>query len=157
MRLVSNIKALKIKKRVPRPAFSEEEKISFLVSFPKEKQTDGKDGTKKSDYRLAADDQRLLESFRMRKNIERKENCRKSEISNVSNRDEEQLQEVFSLTRRLLVNSAGPLNDRFIQNDTLLERALGKVHKHLPLPVRLALWKKKYIQFILTNRERLIP
>ena len=93
----------------------------------------------------------------MRKNIERKENCRKSEISNVSNRDEEQLQEVFSLTRRLLVNSAGPLNDRFIQNDTLLERALGKVHKHLPLPVRLALWKKKYIQFILTNRERLIP
>ena len=157
MRFVSNIKTLKMRKTDLRPAVSEKGKNPILVSFPREKQGGGKDVTKKSNYSLAAADRRLLESFWTRKNVEREENCRKSEISNVPAGDEEGLREVFSLTRRLLVDSAGPLNDRFIQNDTLLEKALGTVHKHLPLPVRLGLWKKKYIQFILTNRERLIP
>ncbi len=155
MRFVSNIKPLKIKKKVPRPTVPEQGKISFLDNLPQEKKIDGRDGKNKSAHRLARSDQRLLESFRMRKNAEWKEYWKYSEISNSPDGDEEKLGEVFALTRRLLVHTVGPLNDRFIQNDALLEKALGKVHKHLPLPVRLILWKKRYIQFILTNRERL--
>jgi len=71
--------------------------------------------------------------------------------------DGDNLREVFALTRRLLIDKVGPLNDRLVQDDALLEKALGKVHKFLPLPVRLILWKKRYIQFILTNRDRLTP
>ena len=157
MRFVSNIKKLTIRKRIFRPAVSEKGKIPFLVSFPKEKQTSGKEVTKKFNYSPAAADRRLLESFWTRKIAEREECCWQSGISNVSDGDQKQFREVFFLTRRLLLSSAGPLNDRFIQNDILLEKALGEIHKHLPLPVRLALWKKRYIQFMLTNRERLIP
>jgi len=160
MRFISNMKArkIKIRKDTLQPPVSERGKISTLVGFAEEQQSHGKNkAVQKSNYILAAADQRLLESFWTRKNAERKECYRQSGISKASNGDQERLQEVFSLTRKLLVGNAGPLNERFIRNDTLLEKALGKIHKHLPLPVRLALWKKKYIQFILTNRERLIP
>jgi hypothetical protein len=157
MRFVSNIKALKIKKKVLRPTVSEQGTISFLVNFPQEKESDSRDGTKKSAHRLAMADQRLLESFRMRKNAECKESWRRSEISNFPDGDGDNLREVFALTRRLLINNVGPLNDRLVQDDALLEKALGKVHKFLPLPVRLILWKKRYIQFILTNRDLLTP
>ena len=157
MRFVSNIRALKIKRKVLRPAVSKQGEISFLVNFPPEKENDGRDGTKKSAHRRAMADQRLLESFRMRKNAEWKESWRRSEISNFPDEDADNLKEVFALTRRLLINKVGPLNDRLVQDDTLLEKALGEVHKFLPLPVRLILWKKRYIQFILTNRDRLIP
>ena len=156
MRLVSNIKALKIRKRVVRPQISGQGGISFPVNSPPEKKSASREATNKSDHLIMAD-QRLLESFRMRKNAEWKEYWKQSEISNFPDGDEEQLREVFALTRSLLVSTVGPLNDQIIQNDGVLEGALGKVHKHLPLPVRLVLWKKKYIQFILTNRERLIP
>ncbi len=46
MRFVSNIKALKKKKKVLRPTVSEQGKISFLVNFSQEKESDGRDGTK---------------------------------------------------------------------------------------------------------------
>ncbi len=156
MRFISNIKVLRARKRGLRSPASGQGKNSFTAKFPQGKKRDRQDGSRKANCLIAADGQkRLLESFRMRKNAEWKEYWKQSEISNFPDGDEDKLREVFVLTRRLLIENVGSLNDRFIQNDALLEKALGKVHRHLPLPVRLILWKKKYIHFILTNRERL--
>ena len=138
-------------------AFSKQGEIAFLVKFTGGTEISGRGGTDNPVHRCAEADQKLLESFRMRKNAEWKEYWKCSEISNFPDGVEDKIREVFALTRRLLVKTVGAVNAGFIQNDLLLEKALGKVHKRLPLPIRLILWKKRYIQFILANRERLFP
>jgi hypothetical protein len=102
-------------------------------------------------------DKRLLESFPVRKNAELKEYFKKSEISDLPDEIEDRLNEIFALTRSLLRSTVGPLNTGFIQNDVLLEKALWKVHGLLPLPMRLIVGKKRFIQLLLDNRDHLIP
>jgi hypothetical protein len=102
-------------------------------------------------------DQRLLNSFPGRKNAELRECSRRSEVPNLGLEAEEQMAVVFFLTRKLLSKTATPLDNRLIRDDDRLERALGEVHPRLPMSVRLVLRKKRYIQFMLDNRERLIP
>ncbi len=138
----------------PYQAVPEKGMVSFLVNPAKE---EAREGTDASGHELTAAHQRLLESFRTRKNAEWKESWRGSEISNFSDGFEASLEEIFVLTRRLLMQIVGPLNDRFIQNDLLLERALGQVYERLSLPIPFNLWKKGYIRFILDNRDRLLP
>jgi hypothetical protein len=101
--------------------------------------------------------QRLLDSFPMRKNAELREFVRYSRPQEKDHPEDEPLAEVFALTRKLLSKTAGILNFRLLKDDDLLESALGKVHPHLPFSIRLVLWKKRFIQFMLDHRERLIP
>ena len=101
--------------------------------------------------------QRLLDSFPMRKNAELREFVRDSKIQERDLPADDPLAEVFALTRKLLSKTAGILNFRLLKDDDLLESALGKVHPHLPFSIRLVLWKKRFIQFMLDHRERLIP
>jgi hypothetical protein len=100
--------------------------------------------------------QRLLDSFPMRKNAELREFVRHSEIQERNHPENEPLAEVFALTRKLLSKTAGILNFRMLKEDDFLEEALEKVHSHLPFSIRLVLWKKRFIQFMLDHRERLI-
>ena len=100
--------------------------------------------------------QRLLDSFPMRKNAELREFVRYSRGPERDQPEEEPLAEVFALTRKLLSKTAGILNFRVLRDDDFLERALEKVHSHLPFSIRLVLWKKRFIQFMLDHRERLI-
>ncbi len=100
--------------------------------------------------------QKLIESFRVPKSAERKEHWNRSEISLFPKDVERETSEVFVLTRKLLTQTLGPLNPPIISDDSLMEKALGRIYSRLPIPIRLALWKKRYIQFILANRERLI-
>lgn len=102
-------------------------------------------------------DQKLLNSFPGRKNAELRECSRRSEVPKPGLEAEEQMAVVFFLTRKLLSKTATPLDNRLIRDDDRLERALGEVHPRLPMSVRLVLRKKRYIQFMLDNRERLIP
>ena len=140
----------------PRAIF-EQGKFSFLVNAADKGKAGGRDGKNWSNHGPAGPDQRLLESFRTKKNAEWKECWRRSEISHLPDGDEDQVGEVFTLTRSLLTDALGPLNDRVIRNEALLEEALGKIHRRLPMPVRIILRKKRYIEFILTHRERLLP
>jgi len=100
--------------------------------------------------------QRLLDSFPMRKNAELREFVRYSRAPERDQPEDEPLAEVFALTRKLLSKTAGILNFRVLRDDDFLERALEKVHSHLPFSIRLVLWKKRFIQFMLDHRERLI-
>jgi hypothetical protein len=114
-------------------------------------------GSKRAAHLRAAAGEKLLESFKTRKKAEREEDWKQSESSQGAEDEENELREVFLLTRNELVRTLGPLNERSLGDDSLLEKALEKIHKRLPLPIRLIFWKKRYIQFILDNRERLIP
>jgi hypothetical protein len=100
--------------------------------------------------------QRLLDSFPMRKNAELSEFVRYSEIQERNHPADDHLAEVFALTRKLLSKTAGILNFRLLKEDDFLETALEEVHSHLPFSIRLVLWKKRFIQFMLDHRERLI-
>ena len=102
-------------------------------------------------------DQRLLNSFLERKNAELKECSRDSEPAKPDNGAEDQIAVVFFLTKKLLSKTEAPLDARFIRDGVRLEKALGKVYPRLPISIRLALGKKRYVQFMLHNRERLIP
>jgi hypothetical protein len=101
--------------------------------------------------------QKLLDSFPIRKNAELTEYVRRSEWDEPKDQAEDQMGEIFALTKKTLSKIAGPLNFRLIRDNDLLERALGKVHPQLPISFRLILRKKRYIQFMLDNRERLVP
>jgi hypothetical protein len=102
-------------------------------------------------------DQKLLNSFSGRKNAELREYSRGSEVPKPDHGAEDQIAEVFSLTRRLLSKTEPPLDSRLIRDEVRLEKALGKIHPRLPISIRFILRKKRYIQFMLDNRERLIP
>jgi len=93
----------------------------------------------------------------MRKNAELREFVRDSEIQERDHPADEPLAEVFALTRKLLSKTAGILNFRMLKDDDFLGRALEEVHSHLPFSIRLILWRKRFIQFMLDHRERLIP
>jgi hypothetical protein len=135
-------------------AILEEGKVSFLVN--REGEFGGRHEIGGPAHGPAAH-QRLLESFRTRKSVEWKESWKDSGISHSPDQHEAGLEDIFILTRRLLIQTVGPLNDRFIQDDSLLAKALGKVYERLSLPIPFSLWKKGYIQFILAHRDRLLP
>jgi hypothetical protein len=101
--------------------------------------------------------QRLLDSFPMRKNAELREFVRYSRTPERDHPEDEPLDEVFALTRKLLSKTAGILNFRLLKNDDWLGKALEKVHSQLPFSIRLILWRKRFIRFMLDHRERLIP
>jgi hypothetical protein len=100
--------------------------------------------------------QRLLDSFPMRKNAELREFVRYSKTPERDHPEDEPLAEVFALTRKLLSKTAGILNLRLLKNDDWLGKALEKVHSQLPFSIRLILWRKRFIQFMMDHRERLI-
>jgi hypothetical protein len=100
--------------------------------------------------------QRLLDSFPMRKNAELREFVRYSKTPEIDHPEDEPLAEVFALTRKLLSKTAGILNLRLLKNDDWLGKALEKVHSQLPFSIRLILWRKRFIQFMMDHRERLI-
>lgn len=100
--------------------------------------------------------QKLLESFPRRKNAELKEFYGSSPKSAFSDGWEEHFDELFALTRRLLRNTAKPLSRGLIRDDLYLGKALSEVHKRLPLSIRLIMRKKRYIEFCLAYRERLM-
>ena len=101
--------------------------------------------------------QRLLDSFPMRKNAELREFVEYSKTQEKDHPEDKPLEEVFALTRKLLSKTAGILNFRLLKKDDFLETALEEVHSHLPFSIRLVLWKKRFIQFMLDHRDRLIP
>ncbi len=100
--------------------------------------------------------QRLLDSFPMRKNAELREFVRYSRTLERDQPEDEPLAEVFALTRKLLSKTAGILNFRLLKDEDWLGKALEKVHSQLPFSIRLILWRKRFIQFMLDHRERLI-
>jgi hypothetical protein len=132
-------------------------KKDLLMTGRKERENDLPKGGNGSAFPKISTDQRLLNSFPGRKNAELRECSRSSEAAKPDNGAEDQIAVVFFLTRKLLSKTAEPLDTRLIRDDDRLERALGKVHPRLPISIRLILRKKRYIQFMLDNRERLIP
>ncbi len=118
--------------------------------------TDRENSRKEPVHRRLPPDLQLLESFRVRKNIEWKEDWKRSEISDSPIDPDGQVAEVFALTKKLLQKTLGPLDENIVEDDSLLEKALREVHGRLPFPIRIVIWKKRYTQFILANRERLI-
>ena len=133
------------------------EKRALLLPGRKARESDLPEWENRSGFPKISTDQKLLNSFPGRKNAELRECSRGSEVPKPDHRAEDQIAVVFSLTRTLLSKTAAPLDARLIRNDDWLERALGKIHPRLPISIRLILWKKRYIQFMLNNRERLIP
>ena len=101
--------------------------------------------------------QKLLDSFPTRKNAELTEYVRRSELAEPQDQAEDQRREIFALTKKILSKILGPLNFRLIRDNDLLERALGRAYPQLPISFRLILRKKRYIEFMLDNRERLVP
>lgn len=140
-----------------REAVFEQGEFTFRVDSAIEKKIQDQGRTGTAAHGHAGADQRLLDSFRMRKNAEWRECWKRDEILNLPYGNEEKLREVFALTRRLLSDAVGRVSDRLIRDDSLLESALVEVHKRLPLPVRLILPKKRYIELLMANRERLLP
>jgi hypothetical protein len=133
------------------------EKKALLPSGRKERKSDLPEGGNWSGFPKNSTDQKLLNSFPGRKHAELRECSRGSEVPKPDNGAEDQIAVVFFLTRKLLSKTAAPLDTRLIRDDDRLERALGKIHPQLPISIRLILRKKRYIQFMLDNRERLIP
>jgi hypothetical protein len=130
---------------------------ALLLTGRKERESDLPEWENRSGFPKISTDQKLLNSFPGRKNAELRECSRGSEVPKPDHGAEDQIAVVFSLTRTLLSKTTAPLDARLIRNDDWLERALGKIHPRLPISIRLILWKKRYIQFMLNNRERLIP
>ena len=98
----------------------------------------------------------FLESFRVRKKAECTEDWRRCEGRRDPVKRGNPIAEVFALTRDLLSRAFGPLNPDFVENDDLLEEALEEVYRELPFPIRMGIWKKRYTQFMLANRDRLL-
>ena len=133
------------------------EKEALLLTGRKERESDLPGWGNRSDLPKIPIDQKFLNSFPERKKAELRECSRGSEGLKPDHGAEDQIAVVFSLTRRLLSKTEPPLDSRLIRDKDRLERALGKIHPRLPISIRLILWKKRYIQFMLDNRERLIP
>ncbi len=133
------------------------EKMAFLLTGRKQRESNLPEWGNRSGFPLVPTDQRLLNSFPERKKAELRECSRDSEVPKPDRGAEDQVAAVFSLTRRLLSKADPPLDARLIRDDDRLKRALGKIHPQLPISIRLILRKKRYIQFILDSRERLIP
>jgi len=129
----------------------------LLLSGRKERESDLPEWGNPLGFPKIPADQKLLNSFPGRKNAELRECSRDSEVPEPDHGAEDQIAVVFFLTRKLLSKTAGPLDSRLIRDDNRLARALGKIHPRLPISIRLILRKKRYIQFMLDNRERLIP
>jgi hypothetical protein len=125
--------------------------------FPGRRETDFHEFGGESTCPKASAVQRLLDSFPIRKNAELTEYVRHPEFPEPEDQAADQMGEVFALTKKILSKALGPLNFRLIRDDDLLERALEKVHPQLPVFFRLILGKKRYIQFMLDHRERLVP
>ncbi len=123
---------------------------------PIRKQHSPSKGSKQGDLLGISIDQRLLNSFPGRKITELKECSRRSEDPKPENEAEDQMALVFFLTRNLLSRIAAPVDTRLIRDHDRLEKALEKIHPRLPISILLILRKKKYIQFMLENRERLV-
>lgn len=173
MRLVSGIKILKIKKRKSSGSGKEQLRGSVPVR-PGERENTARNNMEAPRGRVSLPEawvngsgpdkkwlgsqagEKLIESFRVPKSAERKEHWNRSEISLFPKETDKETSEVFVLTRKLLTQSLGPLNPKIISDDSLMEKALDRIYSRLPIPIRLALWKKRYIQFILADRERLI-
>ena len=132
-------------------------KKTLLLAGRKERESDLPEGGNRSAFPKIPPDQKLLNSFPGRKNAELRECSRGFEVPKPDNGAEDQIAVVFFLTRKLLSKTAPPLDTRLIRDDDRLERALGKVHPRLPISIRLVLRKKRFIQFMMDNRERLIP
>ena len=130
-------------------------RMSLLI--PGRKETDFHEIKGESTYQNTSAVQRLLDSFPVRKNAELTEYFRRPEFAEPKDQAADQMGEVFALTKRILSKALGPLDFRLIRDDDLLERALETVHPQLPIFFRLILGKKKYIHFMLENRERLVP
>ncbi len=133
------------------------EKKALLPSGRKERKSDLPEGGNRSGFPKIPTDQKLLNSFPGRKHAELRECSRSAEVPKLDSGAEDQIAVVFSLTRKLLSKTEPRLDSRLIRDEDRLERALGKIHPRLPISIRLILWKKRYIQFMLDNRERLIP
>jgi hypothetical protein len=133
------------------------EKKALLLTGGKERESDLPEWGNRSGFPKIPTDQRFLNSFPERKKAELRECSRGSEGLKPDHGAEDQIAVVFSLTRRLLSKTEPPLDSRLIRDEDRLERALGKIHPRLPISIRLILWKKRYIQLMLDNRERLIP
>jgi hypothetical protein len=132
-------------------------KKTLVLTGRNEKESDLPAWENRSGFPKISTDQKLLNSFPRRKNAELRECSRGSEVPKPDHGAEDHIAVVFSLTRTLLAKTAAPLDARLIRNDDWLEKALVKIHPRLPISTRLILWKKRYIQFMLNNRERLIP
>ncbi len=132
------------------------EKKALLPSGRKERKSDLPEGGNRGFPKIPTD-QKLLNSFPGRKHAELRECSRSAEVPKLDSGAEDQIAVVFSLTRKLLSKTEPRLDSRLIRDEDRLERALGKIHPRLPISIRLILWKKRYIQFMLDNRERLIP
>jgi hypothetical protein len=130
-------------------------RMALLMAGPKE--TDFQEVKRETADQKTSAVQKLLDSFPARKNAELAEYVRRSEFDERKDQAEDQMGEIFALTKRILSKILGPLDFRLIRDDDLLERALGEVHPQLPISFRLILRKKRYIQFMLDNRERLVP
>jgi len=100
--------------------------------------------------------QKLLDSFPIRKNVEWNEYFRRAGICDLQDHAEHPMEEIFVLTKKILSKILGPLDFRVIRDVELLESALEKVHPQLPISFRLILRKKRYIEFMMDNRERLV-
>ncbi len=133
------------------------EKKDLQMIGRKERGSGLQEGGNQATFPKIPTDQRLLNSFPERKNAELREYSRDAEVPKQGLEAEQQMAVVFFLTRKLLSKTAAPLDYRLIRDDNRLERALEKVHPQLPISVRLVLRKKRYIRFMLDNRERLIP
>jgi len=130
-------------------------KIS-IPGLPGERKTRDEGGAERAAHLRAGADEKLLESFRTRKNAELEEQWKRSEYSQFPGDGEGTLRELFVLTRIHLASVIGPLNERSLMDDTKVGQALERIHRRLPLPIRLIFWKKRYVQFMLDNRDRLI-
>jgi len=122
-----------------------------------ENEKDIQEGGNRSALPKIPADLKLLNSFPGRKNAEMRECSRGTEIPKPDHRTGDQIALLFFLTRKLLLKTAEPLNSGLIQDDDRLESALGRIHSRLPFSVRLGMRKKRYIRFMLDNRERLLP
>ncbi len=170
MRLVSGIKILKIKKKKT-SASGKEQPRGPVANPPAEgarKNLESQKGRLSlpnawangagldKEWLGSQAGQKLIESFRVPKSAERKEDWNRSEMSLFAKETDKETSEVFVLTRKLLTQALGPLNPTILSDDSVMKKALDKIYSRLPMPIRLALWKKRYIQFILADRERLI-
>lgn len=62
----------------------------------------------------------------------------------------------FEIIKRTFKGVVGDKSKEILNNDELMEKHLISVHKLLPLPVRLIIRKKAFIEFCLKNRVYLL-
>lgn len=66
------------------------------------------------------------------------------------------IQSKMNMIAQLVIKYGGDFSKSMLEDDKALEKILRRIHSFLPPPIRMVVWKKKFVKLMIANKSLLI-